>query len=252
MKLYDWARFRSQKGAVKRHLLLDYQECLPVFAQVTEGKTHDRMIVDQLSFPKGSIVVFDRAYMDYKWLNNLDSNQVNFVTRAKKNTCYQIKKVLPFDARKHTQVTGDYTIKLKGESYPKQLRLVRYLDSTTGKAYEFITNNFHWNAQTVPEIYKERWHIEVFFKHIKQNLNIKSFVDTSENAVQIQVWTSPIAMLILTYLKNKATYNWHLSNMITFIRLNLFVKIVLTKALNQPFYNTKTIYNNTQLLLFSR
>jgi len=122
------------------------------------------------------------------------------------------------------------------KEYGSLLRRVRFLDSTNGKEYVFLTNNRRWDAQTVADIYKERWAIEVFFKQIKSHMKIKSFVGTSENAVLIQIWTAMIAMLLLKYLKEKADYKWHLSNMVTFIRLNLFVKIGLMEWLNNPFY----------------
>ena len=122
------------------------------------------------------------------------------------------------------------------KEYGSLLRRIRYLDSRKGKEYVFLTNNRHWDAQTVADIYKERWAIEVFFKQIKTHMKIKSFVGTSENAVLIQIWTAMIAMLLLKYLKEKADYKWHLSNMVTFIRLNLFVKIGLMEWLNNPFY----------------
>src|SRR5690606_9259617 len=137
-----------------------------------------------------------------------------------------------------------------GRDYPENLRLIVYLDSKSGKEYTFITNNLYWKAQTVADVYKERWHIEVFFKHIKQNLKIKSFVGTSENAVKIQLWTALIAVLLLKFLKEKARYKWHLSNLVSFIRLNLFVKIALIKWLDNPFYEHKQIIQLAQLKLF--
>jgi hypothetical protein len=134
--------------------------------------------------------------------------------------------------------------------YSGEMRMVVYLDNTTGQEYTFIKNNLHWKAQTVADIYKERWHIEVFYKHVKQHLKIKSFVGTSENAVKIQLWTALIAVLLLKFLQQKAGYRWYLSNLVTFIRLNLFVKIGLINWLNNPFYDQKQIIEIGQLKLF--
>jgi len=255
LKIFDWAKYRSSKGAIKLHLLLDYQGCLPVFVHMTEGKVHDKKVADQLSLPTGSVVVFDRAYVDYKWLNNLDSNKVIFVTRAKTNMGFVEVESIPYDKKKYPNVLSDRKIRLKGKQsaskYAGTLRMVDYLDSITGKRYRFLTNQKDWNAQTVADVYKERWHIEVFFKQLKQNLHIKSFVGTTENAVQIQVWTAMITMLILAFLKAKASFNWHLSNMVTFIRINLFVKIALMEWLNRPFYQRNEIENVQQVPLFS-
>lgn len=255
LSLFDWAKYRSSKGAVKLHMLLDYQGCLPVFARVTTGKVHEKKVAEHLSFPPGSLLVFDKAYIDYRWLFNLDSSKVRFVTRAKDNMEYKLVCPRPWDTKKHPQVRSDDEIKVSNyqsaSKYPKKLRLVRYLDSKTGKTYEFLTNDFQLNAQTIADIYKERWHIEVFFKQIKQNLHIKSFVGTSENAVQIQIWTAMISMLLLTFLKEKAQYNWHLSNLATFIRLNLFVKIAMMNWLNKPFYTPVELKKSNQVLLFS-
>lgn len=177
-----------------------------------------------------------RGYLDFSWLKVLDSRGCFFVTRAKSNMAYQIKE--QYDVVGGVLEDQDIylTTYASKKEYSSILRRVRFLDSTTGKEYVFLTNNRHWDAQTVADIYKERWAIEVFFKQIKSHMKIKSFVGTSENAVLIQIWTAMIAMLLLKYLKEKAKYDWHLSNLVTFIRLNLFVKIELMKWLNNPFY----------------
>lgn len=254
LELFNWAEYSSTKGAVKLHTVLDYDGCLPVFAQLTDGKTHEITIARQIAFPKGSVIVVDRGYVDFKWLNVLDSNGCFFVTRSKSNVAYTVQKDFPIQRGNVNGILADQYIILTSNTaqkeYPKKLRLVRYLDSTTGKEYTFITNNFTWKAKTVADIYKERWHIEVFFKHLKQNLKIKSFVGTSENAVQIQIWTALIAILLLKFLKEKAKYKWHLSNLATFIRLNLFVKIELMKWLDHPFIPKNSTGLTSQLAIF--
>ena len=236
LKVFDWACYRSQKGAVKLHTVLDYDGLLPVFVKLTDAKTHEIKAAKEMSFPKGSVVVVDRGYVDFSWLKVLDSSGCFFVTRAKSNMAYEIKEQYDVEGGVLEDEDIYLTSYASKKEYGSLLRRVVYLDSTTGKQYVFLTNNRHWDAQTVADIYKERWAIEVFFKQIKSHMKIKSFVGTSENAVLIQIWTAMIAMLLLKYLKEKARYDWHLSNLVTFIRLNLFVKIELMKWLNNPFY----------------
>jgi hypothetical protein len=254
LSLYDWAKFRTRKGAIKLHLLLDYEGCLPFFADLTHGNVHEIKVAREMNLPSNSILVFDMGYYDFSWWYNLDSMNIWFVTRAKENLDYEIVEKFNVSAEKEHNVLEDCNIRLssnKGTNeYPKLLRLVRYWDEKNNDELTFLTNNRSWTATTVARIYKERWHIEAFFKLIKQNLKIKSFVGTSENAVQIQIWTALITILLLTFLKMKAKYKWHLSNLITFISLNLFVKIDLWEWINQPFVRPKK-ENTIQLRLFS-
>jgi hypothetical protein len=254
LSLYDWAKFRTRKGAIKLHLLLDYEGCLPAFANLTHGNVHEIKVAKEMNLPSNSILVFDMGYYDFSWWYNLDSMNIWFVTRAKENLDFKIVEKFDVSAEKDHNVLEDCNIRLssyKGmNEYPKLLRLVRYWDEKNGNVLTFLTNNRSWTATTVARIYKERWNIEAFFKLIKQNLKIKSFVGTSENAVQIQIWTALITILLLTFLKMKAKYKWHLSNLITFIRLNLFVKIDLWEWINQPFVRPKK-ENTIQLSLFS-
>lgn len=254
LSLYDWAKFRTRKGAVKLHLLLDYDGCLPAFVDLTHGKVHEIQVARKMNLPSDSILVFDMGYYDFAWWNKLDSMNHWFVTLAKDNLDYEITESFDVSEAKDKGVLQDFTIYLKsakGKSeYPRMLRLVRYWDDENGNELVFLTNNRSWTASTVAAIYKQRWSIETFFKTIKQNLKIKSFVGTSENAVQIQIWTALITILLLTLLKAKAKYHWHMSNLITFIRLNLFVKIDLWEWLHQPFIRPK-LEHSQQLSLFS-
>lgn len=243
----DWACYRSQKGAVKLHTVLDYDGLLPVFVKLTEAQTHEIKVAKEMIFPKGSVVVVDRGYLDFAWLKVLDSSKCFFVTRAKSNMAYEVKEQYDVEGGVLQDEDIYLTSYASKKEYGSVLRRIRYLDSRTGKEYVFLTNNRHWDAQTVADIYKERWAIEVFFKQIKTHMKIKSFVGTSENAVLIQIWTAMIAMLLLKYLKEKADYKWHLSNMVAFIRLNLFVKIGLMEWLNKPFYKPITGLQGDQL-----
>jgi len=234
--------------------MLDYDGCLPVFADLTSGKVHEINIARQAQYPKGSVLVFDLGYIDFKWLHNLDSKSIFFVTRAKDNMDYQIVKDHDTITMDNDYILEDVSIILSNpqsyQNYPGRLRLIKIWDNEMNCEMTFMTNNFFWTAKTVAEIYKERWNIEIFFKSLKQHLRIKTFVGTSSNAVMIQIWTALIAILILTFLKAKAEYQWHLSNLITFVRLNLFVKIDLFSWLNNPFYK-KSMPLDYQLSLFS-
>lgn len=254
LSLYDWAKFRTRKGAVKLHLLLDYEGFLPAFADLTHGKVADINAARKMNLPSDSILVFDMGYYDFSWWNKLDSMNNWFVTRSKDNMDYQIVENFDISGEKDKNVLQDSNIRLIGiksqSEYPKMLRRVSFWDEVNKNELVFITNNRSWTATTVARIYKERWNIESFFKLIKQNLKIKSFVGTSENAVKIQIWTALITILLLTYLKTKATYQWHMSNLVNFIRLNLFVKIDLWEWINQPFVRPKK-EESIQLKLFT-
>jgi hypothetical protein len=253
LSLFDWAYYRKLKGAIKIHTVLDYDSCLPVFIRMTDGKTSDIEIAEKLTFPQGSILTIDRAYLDFNFLNDLDSTGVFFVTKAKSNTDYDIVKLLSLP-KESENILGDKQILLIGqqtrEKYKKRLRLVQVADPETGEIVPLLTNNFFWTAKTVSELYRNRWEIETFFRTVKQNLKIKSFIGTSENAVLIQIWSALITILLLSVLKAKALYRWHMSNLVGFIRLNLFVKIDLFDWLNHPFVKDKAPPGQIQLELF--
>lgn len=237
LSLFDWARFRTKKGAVKLHAVLDYDTGLPRFATITDGKKHDVKVASDTVFPKHSVIVLDRAYVDFKWLFYLDSTEVFFVTRLKKNANIEVVESFMTND-KHEHILSDNQIRLTGfystQNYPRNLRIVKVHDEENDQVLVLLTNNLSWTADTVSQLYKARWDVEVFFKHLKQLFRVKTFVGTSENAVRIQMWCSMIAILLFRYLKNKAKYKWNLSNLVTFLRINLFVKIGLWKWVNNP------------------
>lgn len=255
LSVFDWAKFRSTKGAVKLHTVLDYDGCLPVFMQITDGKAHESQRAGSYSFSKGSVVVVDRGYVDYNWLRDLDSRGCYFVTRSKTNMKYTVIKSYQSEALLKKGIIKDELIELCGSAAnkynSKTLRLVHFWDSTTGNEYHFLTNNTGWKASLVANIYKQRWHIEVFFKHLKQRLKVSTFVGTSENAVMIQIWTSLIGLLLLKYLQKKAKYDWNLSNLVAFIRMNIFVKINIWQWIDDPFIRPPVKGKNGQLQMFS-
>lgn len=242
LSLFDWAKFRTSKGAVKLHAVLDYDNGLPNYACLTDGKTHEVNVAKDQYFIKGSVLVIDRGYIDYQWLNNLDSTGVFFVTRLKSNA--DIETVESFlTNEKHDHILSDEDIRLTGfysqKDYPKKLRIVKVFVPEKDSSIVLLTNQMSWTADTISQLYKARWDVEVFFKHLKQLFRVKTFVGTSSNAVQIQMWCSMIAMLLLKHLMQKSQYKWHLSNLITFLRINLFVKIDLWKWVNHPVINDK-------------
>lgn len=238
LSLFDWAKFRTTKGAIKLHAVMDYDTGLPSYAVITDGKKHDVKVAIETSFPKGSVLVADRAYVDYAWLYNLDSSGVFFVTRLKSNADIEIATSF-LTNEKQEHILSDEDIRLTGfysaQKYPDKLRIVTVYDKENDQKLVLLTNHLSWTADTISQLYKARWDVEVFFKHLKQLFKVRTFVGTSENAVRIQMWCSMIAILILRYLKNKAKYDWRLSNLIAFLRINLFAKIDLWIWIHNPF-----------------
>jgi hypothetical protein len=237
VSVFDWAKFRRTKGAIKLHLLLDHDGYLPCFGVITEGKVHDVKVAWSLSFEPGTVVVDDRGYNDYRLFAKWTEEQVYFVTRMKDNALYTI--VEKRDVPHNRSVLKDQIIWLSGsqawEKCPYALRRVEVWDEEKQQALIFLTNHFEFGASTIAAIYKERWQIELFFKALKQNLKIKTFVGTSANAVKIQVWTALIAILILRYLQLKSKFSWSLSNLVAILRMNLFTYRDLWAWLDQPF-----------------
>jgi hypothetical protein len=211
---------------------------LPAYVNITDGKTADNKGAYDIPLVKGSVIVADRFYNDFTLLNVWDSSEVYFVIRHKYNLKFKRIKENELPDR-HPHLLMDEVIELTGnkskDKYPKRLRRVVVWDEKNQQVIEVITNQMTWSANTISELYKSRWQIEIFFRDIKQLLHIKSFIGTSQNAVMIQIWTSLITILILKYLKALAKYKWYLSNLVAFLRLNLFVKIGLQKWLDEPF-----------------
>jgi hypothetical protein len=237
LSLFPWAEFRRTKGAVKLHLLLDHDGYFPTYAHITEGKKHDVTIARKLSFPKGSIVVMDRGYNDYSLFASWTENGIYFVTRMKDNADFTV--VEEKDTPAVLTVLSDQLIQFNGYSARKKcphvLRRVTVWDMENEQEIVLLTNHLRFGATTISKIYKDRWQIELFFKALKQNLKIKTFVGTSENALYIQLWTALIAMLLIKYLQFKATLNWSLSNLVAFLRWNLFTYRDLWQWINNPF-----------------
>lgn len=239
LSLFDWAKYKTNKGAIKMHTLLDYDGNLPAYVNITDGKTADNKGAYDIPLQAGSVIVADRFYNDFSLLNIWDSNRVFFVIRHKENLRFKTIKENDLPDNRHHHILKDEIIELTGhqsvKKYPKRLRRVAIWDEENQQTIELITNQTSWTANTISELYKSRWQIEIFFRDIKNLLHIKSFIGTSENAVMIQIWTALITILILKFLQAIAKYGWRLSNLVAFIRLNLFVKIDLQKWLDKPF-----------------
>jgi len=240
IKVFDWAKYRKQKGAVKLHTLLDYDGLMPSYLFMTKGSQADVKHAQYMTMPPHSVIVADRAYEDFKMLYAWDKDDIDFVLLLKKSINYKsiLERELPDDNEQSILI--DEEIELSEENtynnYPKKLRRITLFDEKNNRTLEFITNNFIWTASTVAELYKQRWQIEIFFKELKSHLKIKSFIGTNENAMFIQIWTALITLLLLKHLKAIADYPWAMSNLIAFLRMNLFVKISLSKWLNEPFH----------------
>jgi len=246
--LFDWAKFRRTKGAVKLHLLLDHDGYLPTVAVITEGKRHDVRVARTLRFDPGTILVMDRGYVDYEWFGKLTADGVFFVTRLKDNALYAVEERRAVPERSH--VRRDEVIRLTGvaaeSKCPHPLRRVEVADPDTGDVLVFLTNHLTFGATTIAAIYKDRWQIELFFKALKQNLKVKTFVGTSANALKVQLWTALIAMLVLKYLQLKARFAWSLANLVALLRMNLFTYRDLWAWLEQPFEGPPVLAETAQ------
>jgi Transposase DDE domain/Domain of unknown function (DUF4372) len=236
-EVFPWATFRRTKGAVKLHFTLDHDGYLPTWMVVTEGKQHEAPIARQLTFPVGTILVFDRGYTDFAWFAELDAAGVFFVTRLKDNAAYEVVKRHPVPSR--GGVLADEWIVMTGavtqRKYREGLRRIEVQVPDEERTLVFLTNHLGFGATTVARIYKDRWQIELLFKALKQNLRVKTFVGTSANALHIQIWTALIALLILKYLQLKARFGWSLSNLVALLRMNLFVYRDLWTWVHDPF-----------------
>ena len=235
LSVFPWAKFRQRKGAVKLHAVLDHDGLLPTFIDITDGKTHEVNIGRGIKLPKGSILTMDRGYIDYEWFQELTTQGVFFVTRAKKNMSSRIK--IRNKVNKKSGVSSDHSIALtskKGEAYQGLLRKIGYRDPITHKQYYFLTNNFKLVAKTIADIYKDRWQIELFFKWIKQNLKIKSFIGTTKNAVMSQIWVALCTYLLIYYFKWSNGLHQSALQIVQLLQLNWFDRRCVVDLFKPP------------------
>lgn len=249
LSLFPWASFRQARGGIKVHTVLDHNGGIPTFATVTDAKTHESRIAKALSLPKDSIVVFDKGYINYSWFRELGTKGVFFVTRLKRNAVYKLLERRPVNRK--TGVTSDHIIEVTNRGKALRLRRIGYRDPESGKRYEFLTNHFRLSPKTITGIYKERWQIELFFKEIKQNLRIKSFVGNSENAVMIQIYTALTVYLLLAYQKFLSRLGQSVQQLFQLIQINLFGAVTLEDLLNPRRRKNDTSYNISLLNLLA-
>ncbi len=236
MEIFPWANYNNKKAAFKLHLGLDHDGLIPAFASVTLGKESEMSQARLFDFPKGSVVVFDKGYNDYAWHDALTEKGVCFVTRIRGNAVYDVVSSSP--VREGSGVLTDemirYSSKKNMERKLAPVRKIVYQDAETGKQLTFITNHLRWSASTIAAIYKQRWQVELFFKWIKQNLKIRSFIGTSMNAVITQIMVALCVYLILAWMKFTFSLGQSLMQIARLLQMNLFVRRDLMALLKPP------------------
>ena len=252
LSLFPWAHFRSTKSAVKLHTLLDVRGNIPTFLHISDGKLHDVNFLDILLPEPGAFYLMDRGYLDFKRLFTLTQSGAFFVIRAKRNTRHQRRYSHAID---HSHgLRCDQTIVLTGattqDAYPQPLRRVKYYDCKTDKTFNFFTNNFAIPAQTVADLYRSRWQVELFFKWIKQHLRIKTFFGTAENAVKSQIWIAISVYVLIAIIKKRLLIKTDLYTMLQILSLTLFEKMPLNQLLTDRSYNDEDCAMRNQLSLF--
>ena len=251
LSLFPWASFRRTKGGVKVHVLLDHDDYMPAYALITEARRADVRIAPELNLNPASIVVMDRGYNDFKLFDSWCEAGVFFVTRMKEGTVYEVVETR--ELPQNRPILADAIIRLcspqAAKDCPRLLRRVVAWDAQNQREIVLLTNHLDFGATTISAIYRERWQIELFFKALKQNLKIRTFVGTSENALRIQIWTALIAMLLLRWLHHLSKAQWSLSNLASMLRLNLFTYRDLTDWLNNPMQTPPQLPGPEQLTL---
>jgi hypothetical protein len=251
LSLFPWARFRTHKGAVKMHTLLDLHGNIPAFIRITDGKVHDINILDQILPEAGAFYVMDRAYVDFERLYAFTLSSAFFVVRSKSNLLLERRYSHPSD--KSTGVRSDQTVILtsihSAKAYPDALRRVSYCDTETGKRLKFLTNNFALPALTIAQIYKQRWQVELLFKWIKQHLRIKAFYGTSENAVKTQIWIAVSVYLLVAIVRKRLRLDSSLYQILQILSLTLFEKTPTSQALQSYESQSKLLRFSNQLIL---
>jgi hypothetical protein len=250
LELFPWAKFRRAKGGVKAHVLLDHDDYMPRYVLITEAARSDVKMADTFPLNPSSIVVMDRGYNDYALFGNWTAQEIYFVTRLKDNAAYEVLEDCAVPAKRN--IRSDQLIRFTGEKAktdcPCLLRRVVVWDAVNEREIVLLTNLLAFGSTTIASIYKDRWEIELFFKALKQNLKLKSFVGTSENALRIQIWTALIAILLLKWLHHLSKAKWSLSNLASMLRMNLFTYRDLAAWLDNPF-GTPPLLPDAQLSL---
>lgn len=252
LSIFDWAPFRSTKAAIKMHTLLDLRGAIPTFIHISDGKMADVNVLDILPIETGAFYVMDRAYVDFARLFNIHQLGAFFVTRAKKGM--RSRRIYSSKTDRTTGIICDQIIATTGvystKDYPEHLRKVRFKDSETGKTLVFITNNTTLPPLVIAALYKNRWHVELFFKWIKQHLRIKRFLGTSENAVKTQIWSAISTYMLIVILKKELQLNSSLYTLLQILSVSIFERIEISQALQPDVNRQSTEIVSNQLNLF--
>ena len=252
LALFPWAHFMKTKAAVKLHTLMDLRGSIPCFISITDGKTYDATVMDELSPEPGAFYIMDRGYIDYRRLYRFTKSLAYFVARARKNMDYRVRSRHPVN--KSTGLRSDQIIMLKGRTsaprYPAPLRRVSFFDADTQKRFVFLTNNFTLSPLTIASLYKCRWQVELFFKWIKQYLRIKAFYGTSENAVKTQIWIAISIYVLVAIVKKQLGIERSLGEILQILSITLFEKADMVQLLTEAALETENSASSNQLSLF--
>jgi hypothetical protein len=253
LSLFPWAKFRQRKAAVKMHTLLDLHGNIPTFIRVTSGAVHDVNILDEIMPEAGAFYVMDRAYIDFQRLFVFTLSSAFFVVRTKSNVLLQRRYSHPVD--KSTGVLSDQIVILSSlesaTAYPDPLRKVSYFDAERSKRLKFLTNNFTLPAQTIADLYRQRWQVELFFKWIKQHLRIKAFYGTSENAVKTQIWIAVSIYVLVAIVRKRLELEASLYQILQILSVTLFEKTSILRALQNSNSQSDLLDYSNQLILFN-
>ena len=253
LSVFPWAQFRQTKGAIKLHTLLDLRGSIPTFIHISDGKEHDVNVLDDLIPEAGAFYVMDRGYLDFFRLYSLTQALAFFVIRAKSNLA--CRRLYSHQVDRTTGLICDQTIRLTGSTsaklYPEKLRRIKYHDTETDKTLVFLTNNFTLPALTIAQLYRSRWRVELFFKWIKQNLRIKAFYGTSENAVKSQIWIAVTVYLLVAILKKRLGLTASLYTILQILSVSVFERTPLNQLLPNTDYKNENSETDNQLFLFN-
>ncbi len=252
LSMFPWANFRKSKGAVKLHTLLDLRCNIPTFIHISDGKLHEVNTLDILPMEAGAFYVMDRGYLDFSRLHTISQHSAFFVIRGKSNL--KFRRIYSHQIDRSTGLICDQSIMLTGfyqkKDYPDKLRRIKYYDAKNDRTFVFLSNNFSLPAITIAELYKQRWQVELFFKWIKQNLRIKTFYGTSENAVKAQIWIAVSVYLLVAIMKKRLKIEASLYTILQILSVTIFERMPLLQALTKEDYKTKVEPKSKQLLLF--
>ena len=253
LSVFPWAHFRQNKGAIKLHTLLDLRGSIPTFIHISDGKLHEVNTLDIVPLEPGAFYIMDRGYLDFARLHTVSQVSAFFVIRAKSNL--KCRRIYSHPVDRSTGLICDQSVMLTGfyqaKDYPDKLRRVKYHDAETDKTLVFLTNNFTLPAATIADLYRCRWQVELFFKWIKQNLRIKTFYGTSENAVKAQIWIAVSVYVLVAIMKKRLKIEASLYTILQVLSVTIFERMPLLQALTDTDYGCETIQNHNQLILFS-